>query len=89
MQLKELLLPAILKWADYSEEYRKDNQLVYGHHAVIDKLCFNDKVTRKCTLTLISRIIKFECLLTESYAKVYVRNSLFRSKEQKLPAVSF
>lgn len=50
LQFKELLLPAILKWADWSEEYRKDNQLVFGHHPVIDKLCLNDKVTRKSTL---------------------------------------
>lgn len=44
LHFKELLLPALLKWADWPEEHRKDNQLVYGRHPVIDKLCLEDKV---------------------------------------------
>ena len=51
-QLKELLLPAILKWTDYPEEYRKNNQLVYGNHPAIDKLYLNDEVTRKSTVNI-------------------------------------
>lgn len=44
LQFKELLLPALLKWAEWSEEYRKDNQLVFGQHPTIDKLRDKDKV---------------------------------------------
>ncbi|KZS18027.1 Uncharacterized protein APZ42_015994 [Daphnia magna] len=43
LHLKELLLPALLKWADWSEEYRKDNHLLFGQHPTIAKLCDNDK----------------------------------------------
>lgn len=41
---KELLLPALLKWADWPEEYRKDNQLAFGHHPSISSLCHSYKV---------------------------------------------
>ena len=44
LHFNDLLLPAILKWADWHEDYRKDNQLVFGHHPAIDQLCLNDKV---------------------------------------------
>ena len=74
LQLKELLLPAILKWADYSEEYRKDNQLVYGRHPVIDKLCLNDKVTGKSTLHIQLDTTKVDVYFAESDAKIHVRN---------------
>lgn len=47
LHLKELLLPALLKWADWSEEYRKDNHLLFGQHPTIAKLCDNDKVRRR------------------------------------------
>ena len=52
LHFKELLLPALLKWADWCEEYRKDNQLVFGHHPAIDKLRKNDKASK--TLKTIS-----------------------------------
>ena len=41
---KELLLPAILKWADWDEEHRRDNKLVFGHHPTVDRLCSSEKV---------------------------------------------
>ena len=46
LHCKEFLLPAILKWANWSEDDRKDNQLVFGRHPVIDQLVANDKVVR-------------------------------------------
>ena len=47
LQLRELLLPTILQWTDYPEDYRKNIKFVYGNHPVIDKLFLNDKVTGK------------------------------------------
>lgn len=60
LHFKELLLPAILKWADWSEEDRKDNQLVFGRHPVIDQLFTNDKVCHQVKSYHISLILKFQ-----------------------------
>ena len=38
LQLDELLLPTILKWTDWTEEERKNNQLVYCNHDILEKL---------------------------------------------------
>ncbi len=41
---KETLLPTILKWAEWSEEDRKNNQLVFARHPIIDQLLRLEKV---------------------------------------------
>lgn len=51
----ELLLPAILKWADWCEEDRKGNQLVFGSHPAIN-LLLESKV-RFMTLHLINYLL--------------------------------
>ena len=35
---KDLLLPTILKWADWSEADRKNNQLIYAYQPLVEKL---------------------------------------------------
>lgn len=44
LSCKELLLPTILKWAEWPEDDRRNNQLVYGTHDVIDSLLTEEKV---------------------------------------------
>ena len=46
MPLKEPLLPAILKWSDWSQEERKNNHLLFDCHPIVEKLMHFDKVRR-------------------------------------------
>jgi len=43
MPLKEPLLPAILKWSDWSQEERKNNHLLFDCHPIVEKLMHFDK----------------------------------------------
>jgi len=43
LHFKESLLPAMLKWADWSEDERKNNHLLFCSHPIIDKLLHFDR----------------------------------------------
>lgn len=91
LHCQELLLPTILKWADWSEEERKNNQLVFGRHPVIDQLFRNETVYKLKEFALImacSLFLNFRNV-SGSSTQVHVRSSLFQSKEQRLPAMPF
>ena len=48
---KETLLQTILKWAEWSEEDRKNNQLVFARHPIIDQLLRLEKVYIRKTIS--------------------------------------
>ena len=50
LHFKESLLPAMLKWADWSEDERKNNHLLFCSHPIIDKLLHFDRVSHLNTI---------------------------------------
>ena len=71
LHLKEFLLPTILKWADWSEEERKDNQLVFRTHSIIQKLLDADRVKKIDLILLYTQVLYVSYLfLTEFRLKI-------------------
>ena len=61
LSLKEPILPAILKWADWSEEERKNNHLLFGFHPMVEKLQRFDRVAWNIDLNLLANLCWSQC----------------------------
>lgn len=54
LSLEEFLLPTILKWADWPEDDRRNNQLVYATNNIINSLLTQQRVSFKLALSRIN-----------------------------------